>query len=558
MMFDLTFIMLILVFILPFMMLVITLVSKKLPRKSFIMGCFGLMMVGLLVLGLGEEVDIDSGLAFMGEPITFSISSTAIRVYFFALVTLMGVIWFDNPWGDREMTPYQWSLLAIALSFGWIAFISGQFMIRYIALDIVGLMAALTVLSTFSDTSGLKHFVLIFQILRLGDLSLLAAILFANHLSGTLDIAQLIAGTLVVPAGDRTWIFFGFILAVLIKLAIWPFGIWLQRARQSAPRINFWISGVLMPALGYYLLYRITPIINSALIFQNLVLLGSLVLAFLSILLTALHEVRFDRFVQVGGVMSCFLLAAVAVGGGEFLSYYLVGLILGRLLLLMDEGIQSPALTTMTAFFPALINVLFIAANFSAFPIAFSIGWVIMTAFITAWDWWMRNNPVDPSTLTIATPPAVISEEQFGGFLVKAARWLNRNLEFAVLTEGIIRLGKGFQNFAHWLYQNVELRFEQLWIWISEKIIALSEGTLRFEQRIEDFLVWFTQKLLNVSEGTLRKVEVESAQKSGQMLDESLAALETHEQKILHKPLRWDLAWIPFFLVVILIMLFVL
>jgi hypothetical protein len=42
------------------------------------------------------------------------------------------------------------------------------------------------------------------------------------------------------------------------------------------------------------------------------------------------------------------------------------------------------------------------------------------------------------------------------------------------------------------------------------------------------------------------------------MMDNALNALETYEQNVLKKALRWDLAWIPLLLVVILIMLFVL
>lgn len=407
-------------------------------------------------------------------------------------------------------------------------------MIRYIALDIVGLLAALAVLSTFKATSGLKHFIVIFQILRLGDLSLLAAILLTNHITGTLEISQMIAAAADMRPDARMWVFLGFLLALLIKLAIWPFGVWLERARQSAPRISFWMSGLLVPALGFYLLYRIIPIINSAVIFQNLTIYTALVLFVLTILLTSLQEIRFDRFVHMGGLMSCFLLAAAAFGGGKFLLYFLVGLILQRWLMLLDESSKSPFLNGITSLFPLLVNGLFIAFNWDTFPLAFSMGWVVLTGLVFAWDLTMQRQPMLIKALNINdSHGGDLDDMAYGGILVKAAGWLNRTLELGILTDGILQLSDIFHRVADWVYENIELSLEKLWTWIGKKIVAISEGTLQ-------------------------KVEVEASTRTRSLLNDALNSLEVYEYQIKRKPLRWDLAWIPFLLVVILIMLFVL
>ncbi|MFU8826946.1 MAG: proton-conducting transporter membrane subunit, partial [Brevefilum sp.] len=285
---DFALLMLILIFVIPILMVILTWVSKPSQHTRIGLAGLGLVLLGVGVLALGGEVDLDPGWVFMQEPITFSITSTAIWLFFATVLALAGKIWQGRGTVDPAMTPYQWMMVYLSVSFGLVAFFSGQFMVRYIALDIVGLLAALTVLSTFSATAGTRAFILMFQILRLGDLSLLASILLLNHLTGTLEISPMIAGAVDLPPGMRLWVALGFLLAILIKAAIWPFGLWLRRARQHAPRISFWTSGLLLPALGYYLLYRITPILQSGGIFQNLALSVSLALALMPILFTAL------------------------------------------------------------------------------------------------------------------------------------------------------------------------------------------------------------------------------------------------------------------------------
>ena len=531
-MFDLSFLMLILVFIIPIVMMIIPLVSKRAEPRRFCLTAIALVVAGLFVLGFAGEVDIDTPLTFLGEPITFSITHTAILLYLSVLVILGSMILWDVRDDQVEMTAYQWSLLLLSLSFGFISFISGQFMIRYIALDIVGLLAAMAVLTTFKAKTGLRDFIVIFQVLRLADLSLLAAILLSNHITGTLDISQLIASAAAMRPDARMWVFLGFLLALIIKLAIWPFGVWLEQARRSAPRISFWISGLLMPALGFYLLYRIIPIINSALIFRNITFYTALILAVLTLLLTSLQEIKFDRFVHMGSIMGCFLVAAVAFGGGRFLVFYMIGLIMHRWLMLFDEQSEVPFLTSLSTFFPVILNVVFIAINFAAFPVMFSIGWIALTALDLTWELVLERQPVLFKMLKRIGADIDLDKRPTGGLLVKLIGILNRTLESGFITDTVVQLSNLLGRVADWVYENVEMGLERLWIGIGRKILAISEGTLQ-------------------------KVEVEGSNKTESLVNDALESLSAYEQRFKRKPLRWDLAWIPFLLVVILIMLFV-
>ncbi|MDY7040563.1 MAG: proton-conducting transporter membrane subunit, partial [Chloroflexota bacterium] len=109
-------------------------------------------------------------------------------------------------------------------------------------------------------------------ILRVGDAGLLVAILMLMEASGTLSISP--ALEFAVNAGRGTggvldtasfyWIVAGFLLAVWVKLGGWPFHIWSQSGRRLSLASQTWLYATVMPNLGTYLLYRVTPLLALA------------------------------------------------------------------------------------------------------------------------------------------------------------------------------------------------------------------------------------------------------------------------------------------------------
>jgi hypothetical protein len=480
---------------------------------------------------LGER-DILTPLSFMSEPITFSISSTPLLLYLLSLIALSLMVWLHFHVEKDSLSPYQFILINLSLSFGFIAFISGQFMIRYIALDIVGLLAALTVLSSFADSLPLKRFITIFQILRLGDLSLLVSILLINHHAGTLDITQMIAAAVELPLSIRMWVFAGFLFAILIKLAIWPMGLWLLQVRKTVSGFSVWISAILMPVLGYYLLYRIIPIIASDRFFQTFSLYLGLALGLFILLANYLRLTKFDMFTHLSGIFSCFLLAAIALGANRALVYYILGLILYRLLLIIREDIPSVSFQYVTVFVPILINGLFYLVNIDVLRGLYAVGWLGLSSVVSLWDFWKlrRHAPTHegPAPDEEKTPRPEFSE----GMLSTGAAWLNRTMETGLFSNGVYQLSGYFKRMAIWFYQNIEKRLEHLWLIVGQKLMSISEEAL------------FT-------------LEVDAVNKTGILVDEALDSLEIYEQNVLKKTLRFDLVWIPLLLLVILVLLFV-
>jgi hypothetical protein len=511
-------------------------------------------LIGLLLLG---EQEITTTLRFMGEMVTFSIQPKPVLLMISVLVVLVILIWRFQHQNNASLSHFKFIVLNVGLSFGFIAFISGQFMIRYIALDVVGLMAASTVINWGRGKQSFKDFVTIFQILRLGDLSLLVSIFLINSFSGTLDITQMIESVGRMPASSQTIAIIGFLLAILIKIGGWPFGYWLRRARQSAKDVSFWLPGFLMPALGYYLLYRVIPIVMLKPAYQTLVIVVGMIGLVSCIVVEGLGLVKFDRFKYVGVITASILLCSAAMFGSQSILLFIVGLIFFRLLVYLNEEKRLAVPGFINLVFPLVLNGLIWIINPDVFSIRKAFLWILLTGLWIFGDWIISQRkdrkpvfggdlrmfellPEESSDvlskgagwLKLNVEKGLSSLAFSGNLLVGTARWLNQNVEIGLFSTGISRLAGFFMKFARWNTEKIERRLEKTWTWIGKKLLSLSEGTLSI-------------------------VEVEASQKTDELVGDALQSLESYEQKVLKKRMRWDLVWIPLLLIGILIFMLV-
>ena len=508
---------------------------------------------GLLWIGEG---DLGTPLSFMGEPISFSLHPTPLLIFITLLLALAALLLIKLSRGNEPLSKFQGSLISLSLSFGFIAFISGQFMIRYIALDIVGLMAALTVLGTFRERSRVTPFSLVFILLRLGDLALLAAILLMNHYAQTLNIAEMITAAVALPLEISAWVFGGLIFALLIKLGVWPFDLWVQHVRNQTSRTSFWISGLMMPALGYYLLYRILPIIEAEPLFQWITLGLGLGLLVLTTLFSFLMKPREDaRFSRMNSLYSSLVFAVVAMGSSAYLGYYFVGLLLYRLALILTADMENQ-FSLLVACIPFGLNLAYVLVNLADLSPVFIIAWLILSGAVGLLDWRTFRHRKTRREIIEADVPAAGANGINVGVptpLAKAAGWINRTIEKGLLIEGFEHLKKAVVGLATWLQKNIEDRFEVVWTWLGRKLTGVS----KIEKQFEGGWSWLNKLLVSISEKSFYAIEIGPMEKSDELLDDALHSLSVYEENMLRKTLRWDLAWIPILLVVILFFLVV-
>ena len=500
-------------------------------RDRLGLGASLLLLLGSIGLSLLGERQILTPFAFMNAPITLSVSKTGISLHIALVLTLAFLFWLALK-SDRPTTLYRFLLVQISLSAGFLALMSGQFMIRYIALDIVGLIAALSVLNAFRETQSLKKFTIVFQILRLGDLFLLVSILLTNTYAGTYDISQMIAAVVALPPSSHIWVFLGLILAVLIKLAVWPFGIWLRHAREEAHGVGFWTAGFLMPVLGLYLLYRIVPIIHAEPRFQIAILVFSLGSLILTLLMYLRKMIPNDRFLLINSLMGCFALSVAALPGTDYFGYYLTALTLSRLVSFLGKPIIQEGTGAWSGVSLLLVNGLFLWANASAWPLFWMILWGVFTLLAAGVVGFLLPGGARGGQCQVFSAEMPSSVGASNSLLIRIAGWVKQQLEKNLLSNGFAAVSGGFVRMAAWLRDHIEGGFERLWSGI-------------------------VQGLIQASEATLTTLEVKPAEKTDDLVEGALQKLAVYESNVLKKTLRWDLALVPLFLLIILVLLFV-
>ena len=112
------------------------------------------MVTGSLYLAAADSLKVTTKLAFLSEPLWLSFSRTPIALFILTVVMLWLLILAHTKLRGTGLARSEAVLLFLSLSSGYAAFFSGQFLMRYIALELVGLLTALLALSNFSNSSA--------------------------------------------------------------------------------------------------------------------------------------------------------------------------------------------------------------------------------------------------------------------------------------------------------------------------------------------------------------------------------------------------------------------
>jgi len=178
----------------------------------------------------------------------------------------------DGGGGSAEYPPLSQAVMLLALAGTNVAFLADHFLARYAALEVVALCVALAPLVEVRRPVAIRLASTSYLLLRLGDAGLLAAILILWSASGTLSIdpsLKLALGSIEGAGGalegGRLWLAVaGFVLAVWVKLGGWPFHLWSRAGRCLGLVSQAWLYATVVPNLGIYLLYRVTPLLVVA------------------------------------------------------------------------------------------------------------------------------------------------------------------------------------------------------------------------------------------------------------------------------------------------------
>ncbi|MCK4316295.1 MAG: hypothetical protein KAX24_11040, partial [Anaerolineae bacterium] len=312
---------------------------------------------------------------------------------------------------SAEHPPLSGAVTLLALAASNVAFLTDHFLARYMALEIVALCIALALLVEVRNSAGIRLARSSYLLLRLGDAGLLTAILILMDASGTLNIGPALELALSSIEGsggalDATrlgWVVAGFVLAVWVKLGIWPFHLWSQPGRRLGLASHAWLYATVMPNLGAYLLYRVTPLLALAGPLQTMALwlgAGGAVLAALMALTQA--DLR-AALVYLGAAQGGLALFVAAAGVKPAVWLGLLALTPLRLLLFLAADVaqssDSPSRRGAAACF-------------------FALGGLALAAFGLLTTWWAREAGAPLDALLVAEAAVALT-----GVWTASAAW---------------------------------------------------------------------------------------------------------------------------------------
>lgn len=337
-------------------------------------------------------------------PMALTTSATGLYP---VLVTVWGafLVLLGTTSRGGKYPPLSGAVMLLALAATNVAFLTDHFLARYVALEIVALCIALAPLVSppISPTlggedgggEGIRLSWSSYLLLRLGDAGLLTGILLLKDASGTLSIGPALEFALSSVEGasgalDATrlgWVVAGFILAVWVKLGGWPFHLWSQPGRRLSLASHAWLYATVMPSLGAYLLYRVTPLLALAGPLRTAALWLGAGGAALAALIALTREDLRGALVYIGAAQGGLALFVAASGVKTAVWLGLLALTPLRLLLFLavDAAQHSDSPTRRR-----------VAASL------FALGGLALAAFGLLTTWWAREAGAPLDALLVA------------------------------------------------------------------------------------------------------------------------------------------------------------
>jgi len=296
----------------------------------------------------------------------------------------------------EEFDPLSGAVLLLALAATNTAFLADHFLARYVALEIVALCVALAALVDLRGKSGVILASTGYLQLRIGDAGLLVAMLILEDVSGTLSIGPALehavsamkAVSPTLNVANLGCIAAGFVLAVWVKAGAWPFHLWSQAGARLSLASQAWLYTIIVPNLGAYLLYGVTPLLAVAGPVRVAALwigAASSALAVLMALMRPEPRTAMGFIVAARGGLTLFV-AAAGVKSAVWLGILILTPVQLLLLLAADATHQNARSARWRA----------VCAS------AFGVGGFALVAFSLLTTWWAREAGVSPGALFIA------------------------------------------------------------------------------------------------------------------------------------------------------------
>jgi len=159
--------------------------------------------------------------------------------------------------------------------------LSGNAITAFLGWEMAGLSSYLLIAYAYDRPTATANASRVFITNRLGDAGFILALVLSFYWASGSDWNSMNSGLAALDSTQRFFVLGGFILAALVKSALFPFCSWITRALEGPTPSSAIFYGSLMVHAGIFLLLRIAPVIDASNAMQViLIMLGMMTIIY--------------------------------------------------------------------------------------------------------------------------------------------------------------------------------------------------------------------------------------------------------------------------------------
>ena len=141
---------------------------------------------------------------------------------------------------------------------------SGNAITAFLGWEMAGLSSYLLIAYAYDRPTATKNATRVFITNRLGDAGFILALVFTFYWVNGNDWNSMNNELITLDSSQRFIVLGGFVLAALVKSALFPFCSWITRALEGPTPSSAIFYGSLMVHAGIFLLLRLSPVIDAS------------------------------------------------------------------------------------------------------------------------------------------------------------------------------------------------------------------------------------------------------------------------------------------------------
>ena len=142
--------------------------------------------------------------------------------------------------------------------------LSGNAITAFLGWELAGLSSYLLIAYAYDRPTATENATRVFITNRLGDAGFILALVLSFYWASGNDWNSMNSELIALDTSLRFFVLSGFILAALVKSALFPFCSWITRALEGPTPSSAIFYGSLMVHAGIFLLLRIAPVIDTS------------------------------------------------------------------------------------------------------------------------------------------------------------------------------------------------------------------------------------------------------------------------------------------------------